>query len=511
MKKFRILAMILAVTFVLAGCGGNKGAQNGGNDEKMVFTMTSMATDEDAAKSASYQVLKDKFNVDFDLYYYTQSDFQEKTRIWMASGDIPDIMQTKIVNNNYNEYLTWVEEGLVREIPDLTPYPNLKKLADNCPTDRFFNSNGRYAWLSYNPDTVTSVSGYGWFYRYDLVKELGLAHDNHEYTWEEYLEILRALKEKYSDNKEFVPLTMDSYLYPYGTGIMMYSPYWETYVLRDGEYMWGMDLPETTEGMEFARMLHREGLIPQDIAVYKSSEGTNKFKVGNAGLLFNAIGISECKDIYNTFGEVFPDKDPYEAIKVMKVFGPDGKMWGQGGGGTNNIVTLFNPELTDEEMHRILSVMDYIASEEYGKIHIYGVEGKDYTMKDGEMVYKNADKSIDGGNPLLVFDMVRTRSMPEDLKRANYGSRNVDICNEYSEFLQAQDQSNFRVYNYDTYYFTGENYLKYGSFFFDGSEGVKRIIVGNGDVADEWAKAKAPLRDRVNLVLDELNTQLLNK
>lgn len=538
MKKSKFLALFLVVTFLLGGCA-EKNAQSSNEQktseaqesiqqetevqteesvddmmEKMTFSLTSYDLSDDvAAKSASYKLIKEKFNVDFDLVYYTSSDFMEKTRIWMATGEMPDIMQTKVVRDNYSEYLSWVEQGLVREIPDLTPYPTLKKLAENAETAPFLNADGHYAWISYNPELVAQPTTYGWYYRYDLVKELGLAHDDHVYTWEEYLEILRALKEAHKDNADFVPMTMDGYLFPYATGVMQYTAnYWEQYLLRDGEYVWGMDMPETLEGIKFSRMLYEEELIPQDIALFKGNEGPDKFKIGNAGLLFTAIAANGATvDMYKTFGELYPDLDPYEAIKPMKVYGPEGEeiWWRKMDGTVNNIVTLFNPDLTDEEMHRILSMMEYMASEEFGEIALYGVEGEDFTMVDGERKYKTETNGPEGGNPLLVFDMVRTWPVQEKTWREWFGDENYDAYLEYLDFLKSVELSEFTAKDYDIYFFAGENYLKYGTYAYDCGQAAKRIIVGEGDVEKEWEDAKAQFRPNVEIVLEELNSQLL--
>jgi len=290
--------------------------------------------------------------------------------------------------------------------------------------------------------------------------------------------------------------------------LMQYTAnYWEQYVLRDGKYVWGMDMPETLEGIKFSRMLYDEGLIPEDIALYKGNEGPDKFNVGNAGLIFTAVMPGGAADnMYKTFGEIYTDVDPYEVIKPMKVYGPEGEeiWWRRVDPPCNNIVTLFNPDLTDEEMHRILSMFDYMASEEFGEIAVYGVEGADYNMVNGERDYVAENNSVIGANPLTAYGNVREWAVPKETVRSWYNEKTYDAAMDYLDFYKSFE-SELTSFDFDIYFFNGENYLKYGTYAYDCAEAAKRIIVGDGDVEKEWEAAKAQFRPNVEIVLKEIN------
>ena len=69
------------------------------------------------------------------------------------------------------------------------------------------------------------------------------------------------------------------------------------------------------------------------------------------------------------------------------------------------------------------------------------------------------------------------------------------------------DESELRVYDYPLYFFSAPNKDKYGLFYEDGRTKIKQIIMNKGnDVEAEWEAWKATVRDKVELVLEELNS-----
>jgi len=199
MKKImKVISAVLACVMVIAMAGcGNNGMDMGVESEfKKKLTISITSNSEKPEESAAFNYIQQKFNVEFDCYYISEVNWAEKIRIWMSTGSGPDVMEASVQNKNYNEYMSWVDQGLLREIPDLSNYPNLKALKEGSVVDPYFQRNGKsYAWVSYNPDASVideagnvkpSMNTYGYLYRADLVKELGLYKE--VYTWDEMIE-----------------------------------------------------------------------------------------------------------------------------------------------------------------------------------------------------------------------------------------------------------------------------------------------------------------------------------
>ena len=86
-----------------------------------------------------------------------------------------------------------------------------------------------------------------------------------------------------------------------------------------------------------------------------------------------------------------------DATALMKVMGPDGKFALEG---TENwfSATMFNYDISDNKMNKILDIMDYLLSEEGTRLAIYGLEGYDYNIVDGNVVLdpRGWEKGDDG-------------------------------------------------------------------------------------------------------------------
>jgi len=267
-----------------------------------------------------------------------------------------------------------------------------------------------------------------------------------------------------------------------------------------------MDLPETWEGIKAANSYYHEGLFPENISLHKASEGKNNFKLGKAGIYMGNIVNWNVGNIIKDFQEANPDKNAEECIEVMKVLAPDGKMWGQYGINFS-YVTMFNSQMSDEKMERMLAIFEFIASEEGRKMVTYGIEGFDHTVENGEIVMKNADMTIDGSNPLTSKAMVRSHNGLDIITIKNYGQYVLDICNDYKNFLANQDDSSYRKYDYAQYFCDTENYIKYGAYFYDGNELIKRLITDNPSTIEaEWNAWKDSVRPNVEKVIAELNS-----
>jgi ABC-type glycerol-3-phosphate transport system substrate-binding protein len=132
MKKYVFFRMKKALPFaaafllVLAGCSnkGTQPAQSGGADDlseqfTYSFALVNSGQFTEGAQDFNSDVIakhfEEKFNFKFgDVTLMTWSDWQERPRIWIASGDMPDFLQT---NFNYEDYKNWYDQDLLKKIP----------------------------------------------------------------------------------------------------------------------------------------------------------------------------------------------------------------------------------------------------------------------------------------------------------------------------------------------------------------------------------------------------------
>ncbi len=515
MKK--LLSMILAAAMLAGavGCGNEKttaGDVKSDYADKITFSITATEAEDRFGPEVDY--LKKKFNIDFEVYNVTESDWSEKVRIWMATGNMPDVMQASVNNKNFAEYMQWASQGLLKELPDLSKWPNLQKLVDEFDCDDYFMVDGkRYAWVSPNnlydlKGELPQSGGYSFLYRRDWAKKVGLYKEGDVYTWEEFEAIARAFKEQNPSGNAAgtIPLLGDAGTYPHFAGMMQFSPYWEQYKKIDDKYVWCMDLPETLEGIKWANQMYKDGILWQDQNVAKSKDATNKFVAGEAGITFALIASYNIDSIFKNMKSILPDLNIAEDVGEMIVLAPNGKPWGQFSINYIN-ATMFSPDMSDEKMERILDIFEWYLTEEGNEIREYGMKDYNYTVnEDGT---KNILGDTLRGCPFVTKAMV-TNSVKKDDKqtaRQVYSDEAMDLCDAFAERIQnpEYDTSSFRKYDYDMYFFTGEKYMQYGAYYYDGCETIKRLITSTGDVEKEWNAWKDSVRPKVNEVLAELN------
>lgn len=437
MKK-RISALMIALACTVtcfSGCGDKQTA--GSSDYSEHYTYTINMSGADKQPKESYKQICEKFNIDFEFIPITSGDWQEKTRIWMATGDMPDILWANIQNFNFSEYRNWAQQ-------------------------------------------------------------LGLATDDNVYTWDQFLEIGKGMTQKLGK----IGLVGSAGTYPHFSGMMQISPYWEQYTKVDGEYKWGMDLPETLDAIKMSKRIYDEGILWQDMVIATGSEGNDKFKAGEAGICFENCTPGTIKKYMDDLEKSGVD-NPYDKVAVMNVKAPNGYFWGQECMDYWTI-NCYNPDMSDEKLDRLLQMYDYMLSgtDEVKQLYRYGVEGKDYTLDDnGVPQLTNEDASNLVLSSLIYNDKAfNTENLRVPEKARQMGQGVLDILNS--------DQCKPRQYDYPLYFFSAPNKDKYGLFYEDGRTKIKQIIMSSSNVDGDWEAWKATVRDKVQLVLDELNEGL---
>lgn len=502
MKK-RISALMIALACTVtcfSGCGDKQTA--GSSDYSEHYTYTINMSGADKQPKESYKQICEKFNIDFEFIPITSGDWQEKTRIWMATGDMPDILWANIQNFNFSEYRNWAEEGLLKEIKDYSEYPNIKKIQDSLESAPYFKVDGKqYAYLSANIESNPDdkhFNVYSFLYRRDWAQQLGLATDDNVYTWDQFLEIGKGMTQKLGK----IGLVGSAGTYPHFSGMMQISPYWEQYTKVDGEYKWGMDLPETLDAIKMSKRIYDEGILWQDMVIATGSEGNDKFKAGEAGICFENCTPGTIKKYMDDLEKSGVD-NPYDKVAVMNVKAPNGYFWGQECMDYWTI-NCYNPDMSDEKLDRLLQMYDYMLSgtDEVKQLYRYGVEGKDYTLDDnGVPQLTNEDASNLVLSSLIYNDKAfNTENLRVPEKARQMGQGVLDILNS--------DQCKPRQYDYPLYFFSAPNKDKYGLFYEDGRTKIKQIIMSSSNVDGDWEAWKATVRDKVQLVLDELNEGL---
>ena len=411
-KAGRILALSLDVAIlcgIFAGCKTQvdtpKQQQSGPSSsekpyqDKITFTISAVDSEKagvnaDGTPAANFQWLKNKFNIEYEYWPLTWSNYVDQTRVWLNAGSAPDIMMLDVSASRYNEYLDWVKAGLFRPY-DLDSHENLSATLKTMPTAEKYKVDGKlYVWPS-----VSDLAQYdfyqpsGYLYRKDWAKAVGAYKEGDVYTWDEWWKLVEAvIKQNPGKNgagKTIGVLTGSDWAFPkYVTGLI--SPYMVTFQKKsDGKWVWGPTLPESADAVAKAKELYDKGLIWANQPMAKADDAKNNMAAGTlfASTITN-VGVSSwLADYAQPFEKANTGIKAEDAIGFAMVKAPDGKFvsWQ----GTDHwSETAMNKKISEKQAARWQDILDFLISKDGQNFVNYGIPGTDWEYQDGKVVDK---------------------------------------------------------------------------------------------------------------------------
>ncbi|MBT3271976.1 MAG: extracellular solute-binding protein, partial [Spirochaetales bacterium] len=148
MKKFFLFAAALTLISLPLFSSGTTDSASSSELAPVTITYNVYNTTLDYEKDDVYRWVEEEFNVELKRFQASGADWQEKLQIWVASGDMPDVMNWDFKYHHMPQYNEWVRLGALRPLPeDLSKYPNLKNdILDKMVTDDLLRIDGkRYA------------------------------------------------------------------------------------------------------------------------------------------------------------------------------------------------------------------------------------------------------------------------------------------------------------------------------------------------------------------------------
>ncbi|RKN74867.1 extracellular solute-binding protein [Paenibacillus ginsengarvi] len=425
-KKRGITAMsavstVLAATVALAGCSSNKTEEGGTGTGGAVTTPNSNAT----AEGYTLPIVKDgtvTLNIaarDFPSpYSYTKGfpvwqEIEKRTGVkinWIvtpndqydnvmnvklaAGKDLPDIITLPTADP-----VKTADDGLIIPLDELIRKyaPNISKfLKDNPEIDKKMRSpDGKLYSISSVTSGVAYTDPYGILIRQDWLDKLGLKEPK---TLDDWYTVLKAFKEKdpngngKADEIPFEPDLKLRGLTIFGSAKGLHLFYSSGYYPdKSGKVQFEWLKPEAKELIVWLNKLYSEGLIDAEFMtktadaaranITRSEAGaTNRFLNGKASF---ESAMRKAGDQTAVFNMAYPPAASASENGFYEKYGPIS-------GWFAITKDAKNPEVA-------IKFLDYIyASEEGNRLVTFGIEGKSYTMVNGqpkftEFAYKNPD------------------------------------------------------------------------------------------------------------------------
>lgn len=510
------LVMLLATACSKEGAqGGNEKDESGNYKDKLKISVASTINLKDGQLNNEFHKFwMDKFNLEWDYNFIEWDSWAEKLRLWVSSGDLPDVAAWNYI---HGDAMNYIDQGLLYKFPDdwKERWPNVataykltglgEKLEElkggtyllprpvyyeNKPADPLVNQNGVIV------------------LRKDWAQAVGFELKD-AYTTSELMTFAKLVKEKDPGKvgANLVPLSfnagdaMVNIIMPNSEHSRVESAFYKG---EDGKYHWGPADPETLVGLKLMQQAYKEGLLNPEFYTWKNSEGGDNFRVKGAAAVAGLGGLASFrqdvdKDMQKNLG-VSSDDLVHTAI----VLGDDGKyrnleqanFWS---------ALIFSPNISKEKFERVMDLLDYSTSTEGQMILNMGFEGKDWKYGDN----KELVSLLPEGTSLE--DKYPSRFEGLYLLGDDFSIINPAIKKEYRDraVLHYQNKAKLgkeggKLAAYDWTVQLHDSKVKNQATFTYETE-YTNLILQSGDLESNWKKWVESKMSLVQPALDELN------
>ena len=507
MKK--ILALSLAFMLMLSiGCASAESQY----DKQLDFTYSHLFMDSaiDYTDEDLYRWVSEAFNVNIEYIFNSNSGHGATVRSWVYGGTMPDVVtwsaQTQV------ELADMAEQGLIAPLPDgwEETYPNLYAMLQKTGLYELTKVDGitytvpHAVFCNFLDVPLVPEQDVLW-YRKDWADQLGYDFGSRDTITISELKQFCAdvVANDLAGNGKTIGLT-DSYswmieLFMKNAGIRY------TDFRRDEEnqqYVWNpsSEAETITQQLGVMREWYKESLLDPDFYVIEYMDAFNKFCAGLAGAVYGLGHVDGFIENSNSFAAANPDKDFNECIGCILVTGDDGVLreWQA----TNHYsYTIFNPDISEEKMARMLSIMDFFCTEE-GEYYCWnGVKGVDWDYNEnGEVLYGVHYPSSMGWCFLSIVS--DDYGFANVAKPAEFRARSKEL----TELKSATAE--FVPYEYEYAFHTSDLKAQYSVTVTDK---MVELIMNDADIASEWAAFLPQFDAMVNPLLAELNATYFGK
>ena len=395
----RFFSCLLAAVMLTALCAAPASAQD---DRSETFTYTWCTpgspdgTDYTAGDDYA-RFFTEQFNIQWDKINTTFDNHLERLRIWINSGDMPDLVNEWTFN--FSELQSYAEQGLVGRLPDdwKERWPNLANAYARTGVGDEIEERlgGTYAlphpiFADHQP-IEPLVWHYVAFMRKDWMEACGIEIKD-SYTVAEIMDIARTIKEQDPGNVGAnlklinTHVAYMAYMFPYA----LYEGSWPDGVFfkdENGQIQWGPAQPEMLEALKVYQQAYREGLINPEFYTLKTNEGAEDFYTTGQSAITIECGMAVFMDRYRADFEQNLGLDYDEVVHTAVITGMDGKYHSAELANYSGAL-LLSPQLVEdtERFERLMDFLDYMCTEEAQLVLRLGLEGVDWQYaEDGSI------------------------------------------------------------------------------------------------------------------------------
>lgn len=333
------------------------------------------------------------FNITFNIAPFTWENWDERLRIWINSGDAPEMF---VYDYNHGEAQNYAEQGLVKKLPGdwKTKYPNLARATANVPLSAMAEKafGGTYylfrpIYANNRPSPKLSPH-FTAYVRKDWAKAAGVTLKP-AMKISEILDYARKVKAANPGKiQNFSPVVTRTgnfgYFFHFNNGFAgINGPTY--YKGMDGKYHWAGADQSTLETLKLLVSAYREGLIDREFYTIQDPDDLGAFYTAGRSAVILADGMAWKMTEMEQHFKADLGLDFNDAVEMVTVLGEDG--YYHAAPLTNYWAAVaFSPSIANDKLDRLLQMLDYSCTEE-GQLEIRcGIKGVDWELNGAEIV-----------------------------------------------------------------------------------------------------------------------------
>lgn len=520
------LVSILGMSTIIS-CGGDNEYDK---DGKMILDLRNLYFSDWTSTDVYTEYIQDKFNVKINASSYGWNSWADEVSGAINGNHLSDVFHYDIESFNFgNTYQDWAEGGILKALPtDLSSWPNLKSMLEDVSNINALKLDGKLYGIpvTYNiKNPEKDFSSFTYVYRRDWAKEIDERHkndstwvkiykENDVYTWEEFERLIKAF-DNYEESDNYYALGDVEWGFPSLTNFFKDVPH--CYLKNnEGKVVNAFLDDKYISGLNYAKNYVDKKYYGHDQYSAKDGDILKDYKAGKCGIYYDNLSLSNYITLRNDFKKNQKLVDLNDGTAILKVKGPDGKFALEG---TDNwfSMTMFNSDISDDKMNKILDIIDYLLSEEGTRLATFGLEGYDYELINGEVSLlstgweKDSEgKYINKENGAKYLRYMAT--LGNDTKDVDplTDKETYDILNNWTqEMSEAKSRGELRVVKEDPeikWLSCKNKNEKTSAMLSDANDLVMKYCYGNNSVKTiEQFKAAFENDNRWKSVLEEIN------
>ena len=396
------MTALIGVT-ALSGCGIVSGEDVYDDKDRLIINVKNVYFENWEGEDVYTDVINEKFGVNIRASAYDYNSWDEMVNTAINGNNLTDVIQFNLKSYNFGStYEKWVDNQMIKPLPsNLSKWPNLEAMINKVSNVDYLKIKGKLYGIPIlndinNPDK--DFSNFTYVYRRDWAKkidEMNVDTPNYQpvyregdvYTWEEFKRLVNAFKvniKTLSEMEMANVLVDESWGFPSVTNFYKDVPHCFAKD-EDGKVINAFTSDKYIAGLEEAKRFVSDKIYAQDQYNFALNKANELYLGGQAAILYDNYSLANYIKLRKLFKKSQKTVDVDDGTALLKVKGPDGKFALEG---TENwfSMTMFNYDISDTKQEKILDILNYLLSEEGTRLAIYGIEGYDYSIIDGQVV-----------------------------------------------------------------------------------------------------------------------------